>query len=694
MIKKFTIWSILACMVGLTCWANASEPASPHSFYLQLSATDHAGVLVDDLSLDSTAGYRVSFEIAQVSPTGKYDFLVAMSATNMDNREGVIIQYYPDAIRFWLKEEDSGWSSGGAGQAPPQLKVGDQVTIDVFNGTNVRLYRNDEVLGTWDMGSDYFSGGTLPDGSVGFQLGSAGDGPFGVSNLLITDLDYTVTHWADDFKDLETLDRYVEIGDATVAFIVDYVFSAWNPSPADGARQVSEDVVLRWNRGMDPNNVPIADIDGYYLSYIVYDIWDAPTEPNRLDTGWVDVIVEDPGDVVYYPATDSLPIGMNKRVFWSVDQRVDGSAPSDPDTILGPIWSFTTRQTVPSITKHPTGQNVFAGETAEFSVEFDIGAGDPEGVWYQWYKDGAALVDSPGKIQGAAGPTLTIFDVDIADEGAYYCRVENEAGFEDSQAALLTVHRLLAHWPLDGDIQSVVEGSPETFVYGDDPNLVAGVPGLYDTALRSFGNTGLYTSMDDAAYFDSMNTSLTVSMWMKSDAPGDWRSLVSRFGWPGGGWGWAVWFADQMFFAMRGTTGNDDQPIIGGNPFDGQWNHFAATWDGAEKRVYVNGELRGSQADFGVITSTPASVALYSRMTPEGEVVEFTNVALSDVKLYNYARTAEQIAQEYLSVTGGEWICNPDLPLQSDLTGDCRVGLEDFAIMALQWLENNRIYAP
>jgi hypothetical protein len=65
---------------------------------------------------------------------------------------------------------------------------------------------------------------------------------------------------------------------------------------------------------------------------------------------------------------------------------------------------------------------------------------------------------------------------------------------------------------------------------------------------------------------------------------------------------------------------------------------------------------------------------------------------IDDVQIYNYARTTEQIAQDYLDVKG-DWICNRELtPLDYDFNENCRVDLADFALFAEQWLKNNRIY--
>jgi hypothetical protein len=70
----------------------------------------------------------------------------------------------------------------------------------------------------------------------------------------------------------------------------------------------------------------------------------------------------------------------------------------------------------------------------------------------------------------------------------------------------------------------------------------------------------------------------------------------------------------------------------------------------------------------------------------------YFNGRIDDLKIYNYARTVEEVAQDYLAVRG-EWICDQSLPaLTYDFDGNCRVDLSDFAIFASEWLQSNRIY--
>lgn len=83
----------------------------------------------------------------------------------------------------------------------------------------------------------------------------------------------------------------------------------------------------------------------------------------------------------------------------------------------------------PFVTRHPQNTHVTEGNTALFAVEA-IGTLP---LTYQWQKNGA-------DIPGATLSSLTIANVQPADEGIYRCMVSNIAGTTPSSGASLTVN--------------------------------------------------------------------------------------------------------------------------------------------------------------------------------------------------------------------------------------------------------------
>jgi hypothetical protein len=56
---------------------------------------------------------------------------------------------------------------------------------------------------------------------------------------------------------------------------------------------------------------------------------------------------------------------------------------------------------------------------------------------------------------------------------------------------------------------------------------------------------------------------------------------------------------------------------------------------------------------------------------------------MDDIYIYNYARTADQVAKAYSHVHGNFCMTKP----LYDLTGDCRTTMADFAVFAAQWMQ-------
>ncbi|NLW84955.1 MAG: LamG domain-containing protein, partial [Phycisphaerae bacterium] len=68
---------------------------------------------------------------------------------------------------------------------------------------------------------------------------------------------------------------------------------------------------------------------------------------------------------------------------------------------------------------------------------------------------------------------------------------------------------------------------------------------------------------------------------------------------------------------------------------------------------------------------------------------------LSDVKVYNYALTAQEVASEFLAVrTDLPWVCDREAYgqdsglMELDVNNDCVINLEDFAAYAERWMDD------
>ncbi len=176
-------------------------------------------------------------------------------------------------------------------------------------------------------------------------------------------------------------------------------------------------------------------------------------------------IEEVPGHMVYYsfsgasnswiriPALSGDGVAGGKTALldlgfpgWSVGEMiyvlfVDDNGSGAPDTGLS-IDNFKVSNPFcdpwPSITAQPASVYTNEGAVVRFSV---VAQGMPP-LAYQWFKDGALLLDG-GAISGASTAQLTINGVagcgNAGHAGSYYCRVTNSVQSVTSAVATLTV---------------------------------------------------------------------------------------------------------------------------------------------------------------------------------------------------------------------------------------------------------------
>ncbi|MCK4998974.1 MAG: LamG domain-containing protein, partial [Anaerohalosphaera sp.] len=456
--------------------------------------------------------------------------------------------------------------------------------------------------------------------------------------------------------------------------------SAWNPSPDNGAEGiVPEGITLGWNTAMDPDNLsqvnPNVTLHKLYIS--------GPDSIANPDLYWVEDIAAGAPD----PTAQSSPQTLSRdgTYLWRVDEVVGPNPATDPnDVIVGTVWSFKTVLSLPEIVTQPRHIWADEGETVNYTVEAaNPIAGD---LTYAWYQGVSPDTSNP---VGDNSPTLEV-TVTAADlNTSFYCRVNNVNGDTDTDAAGLNEKILLAHWPMDNavDPNSITEGAPGTVAYGD-PEVVEGVVGQ---AMEFDGNDGLNTSIaDTGAYFEDMNQYCTVSCWVKSASSPDWNPLVCKRGESDEGWqirkrGGS---GDKVCFTTRGTS-NDDAPVSTTGVFDDQWHLVVGVFDGQTKKIYVDGLFNAEVSVSGPIAATVSPVSIGCRIWQSGEdwyIGNFFTGSLDDIKLYSYPMTSQQVADLYVAVKS-------ELCLESiaaDLNNDCEVDLEDFAIIAGQWLDCNR----
>ncbi len=397
--------------------------------------------------------------------------------------------------------------------------------------------------------------------------------------------------------------------------------------------------------------------------------------------------------------TPAPALNKNTTYFWRVDSVLNNNTVRQ-----GIVWRFETELTRPVIVSNSSYQLVDIGSTANLSVAVE--SDSPE--VYQWYKyvDGVldiALTDG-GDITGANQATLSIANAQPEDDGKYYCVVNNDSGLAVTSAQImLSTKRAIAYWDFENsNLNSIVPGSP-TMLAAGEPSFVPGIKG--DGVQFDNSTELIYTDPMLVSYFDICNYGMTVACWVKTNDAQQWAPLVARNG--DGGQGWQLrqngHTANRPSFTTRGT-GNDDGTAANRNIFDLEWHFVVGTFDGTVKKVYIDGVLsvvystdtgsiiKTGDAATAPINASTSPVAIGGRVSGGAGALNIetnNNIAgiYDEVAIYNYALSAQEVAQIYANISGKE-IC---MSQAYDLSGDCVVNIEDLALMADEWLSDSGI---
>lgn len=260
----------------------------------------------------------------------------------------------------------------------------------------------------------------------------------------------------------------------------------------------------------------------------------------------------------------------------------------------------------PVITQDPQPAYGPSGGTVALTVQ-----ATGQNLTYQWRKNGYNLQDG-GHYSGAKTATLVISSLSPADEAVYSVAVFSPAGSTVSKNARAAISNydikdaLAGYWKFDQ-----TSGSSA-------PNAVSGrLPVVFDTTagtpVWSAGKVGNAVNFDGGTTFGVVSNypkatkALTVSAWVNVDpnggdsmtiarnALGDLRAPGDNNPAPTGNFEFRLQRDgnDGTFRAnTRIQAGPNFPEVTSPNAFPlGAWAHVAFTADGAQLRLYVNGQL-------------------------------------------------------------------------------------------------------
>jgi hypothetical protein len=436
---------------------------------------------------------------------------------------------------------------------------------------------------------------------------------------------------------------------------------ARNPSPADEDTLIVCDVVLSWDEPLGVSS-PVYNV---YMDPNIL-VLESRTGTAYSSLGQTETTFDPPGD-----------LELDTTYYWVVDVT-NGDQ--------GSVWNFTTCPEIPFILTQPQNQTVPAGSDAVLSIEI-LNVNE-----YAWYKAGQPTVLS-------TTDTLTIENAQLADEGYYYCELTNDFGMVVSDQARLMTQRLVGWWKLDGDltdsVQDEVPGAPAHDGTGE-PNFIG--DGINGSGLEFLADGRIVIVPDTGDYFNFHPQGMTVSIWIRPRDAGDWDGIISKQLRPEDyleavGWcidinGRSDWGQTGAHFTLRGSHGdlfgNDDD----GDMFDDQWHLVTAVMnpDTQTSKIYINGSLKNESVvyDFGDIEMNDEPLVFGA----EGQ----TNMSayeghIDDVKIFNYPLSSIDVALLYTDFVEGVDVC-AEYPAY-DLNEDCVINLDDFAMVAGDWMSCN-----
>ncbi|MBN1817580.1 MAG: discoidin domain-containing protein [Sedimentisphaerales bacterium] len=447
---------------------------------------------------------------------------------------------------------------------------------------------------------------------------------------------------------------------------------AWDPTPENGAVEVDVDQDLSWMPGEDPNGL-VAGTTGYLLYWGTDEIAVLGRDASVQQGGVIPV-----GNETFDPGT----MDKDTTYYWVVDQRLQ----DDANSIPGPLWSFTTPLTLPTIDSQPVNALTISGGYAKFTIS----ATDPlgEGITYAWHKVGSGTILS-------TSDTLELIDVTDGDAGEYVCEVSN-INTISSNIVELRLARPVVRWKFDEASGKVATDSSGNEIDGtlgdgftDEEWIVDGgrtgqagdnaisFPGNANTTVTALG-VDLTAKPVNNIFLGS--SSWTINLWLNIPSTAG-ISMIGGFGdnvfSEGSG------LNDRYYNTWDGTIefnfGEDGFWETAFTP--GQWQMWTLTYDSASDTLTY-------YRDRVVIETKTASLI---DVTENAFKLGVGDVAWADTEvplkalIDDFSVWDEALGPFELGMLDKGYGCTQDLP--GDVDDNCMINLVDLAALASGWLD-------
>ena len=177
-----------------------------------------------------------------------------------------------------------------------------------------------------------------------------------------------------------------------------------------------------------------------------------------------------------------------------------------------------------------------------------------------------------------------------------------------------------------------------------------------------FGNALSFDGVDDISVVDNVGTnsnfafggttSFSLETWVKRENTGGLAMIFSKYhGGTAGNYSIGISAAGKPIFFREVAPWSVEAPEV--LPVN-EWHHLAATYDGSQMRIYVDGVLKNSIAS-GAVANNVSNIkvhiggAIHQVNTP----IYLYKGELDEIRVWNVARTATQIQQAYTTTLQG-----------------------------------------
>lgn len=211
---------------------------------------------------------------------------------------------------------------------------------------------------------------------------------------------------------------------------------------------------------------------------------------------------------------------------------------------------------------------------------------------------------------------------------------------------------LRGYWSFDEDSGTIAHDSSGNVNTGTLTNGPVWTNGISGTALY-FDGVDDYVDVSNSPSLTVGGTQVTFEFWFKpaitlsSDCPGiNFAEKGDEYGFQMSAGDPRIWFVTVLEPGSQ-TNWQGIQTVTDEWLAD-EWYYLVGTYDGTSIKVYVNGVLENSRALTGDINvaSFPFTIGCHTFRSQY-----FFNGAIDEVKIYDYARTAEEIHNDYLILT-------------------------------------------